>query len=690
MPILPVARSQTGGSSVKRRGKGVSSADVGTVSPQIQRAKGLNVPKEAFQSTAGIGAQELGDAAFEAAQRIQITETKIQNREDAVARAGAINQYNEDVAAEIERINVEGDPSLPETSQEFGKFMADKQAELSQAHGESGASEDSMATLTVRLADIESAGTGRMAGLSATAGQAKAKQAFQADVSKLGVNISNDTSSQNIAAQRLALRQSVEDYAGAFTAEEEQAMFDAGNEHLSMVAANVWLNADKPELFEAHMTDPAFASSISPEAQRTLFNKAQTIRGTKDKIIEEIRQIEVVIGRPMTQQEREDHLLKSPTKKAATKVEKETANLVERGFDPNFATDMANGRIRTFGPDKLGKYTTINSVTGQEVEVSPANQAAIEAAIPKPETTPKKAKVSLEDAVVAGTGPFADIQSRISNVFGPFMDGALFQDTTDARQQVQIFSQVAKKALINNSKFAIHEQKIVAKLLPDVDKFFKDPDTARSNLGILKSTLEDFQKAKGKELKKGNISAQREADLIDQVSSIGEILTMMEPPEGTEKAPQVPEGQPEGTRLLKTKSKNGLHVFQRPDGSQFTLTPDEAGSKEKVTTPKEKVTSPLVKNNTEDQGFGIRHDPTQGVKGIGFIEGEHFDADGKRMTEVTVGIKINDKEVDVPAINLLTTKEDMKVIASGKLSRKIFDKAEVAARDRIKKVSQSS
>tara|TARA_R110000787_G_scaffold3805_1_gene14635 strand:+ start:8124 stop:8432 length:309 start_codon:yes stop_codon:yes gene_type:complete len=82
-------------------------------------------------------------------------------------------------------------------------------------------------------------------------------------------------------------------------------------------------------------------------------------------------------------------------------------------------------------------------------------------------------------------------------------------------------------------------------------------------------------------------------------------------------------------------------------------------------------------------GFGKRHQKDQGDKGIGFIEGEHFDKDNKRMTEVTIEIKIDGEKIDVPLINGLTTKADMKVIASGKIDPVIDAKAEKWALSRI-------
>ena len=129
-----------------------------------------------------------------------------------------------------------------------------------------------------------------------------------------------------------------------------------------------------------------------------------------------------------------------------------------------------------------------------------------------------------------GTGPFAKIQAGISNVIGPFVEGTLFKDTTDARQQVRTFAQIAKTRLVNNPKFPVAEQEIVAGLLPDQNEFFRDPDTARSNLRELKGFFVTSKAVKEKEAKKEKISAERRADLADQISGIDEILSLMETP----------------------------------------------------------------------------------------------------------------------------------------------------------------
>ena len=128
------------------------------------------------------------------------------------------------------------------------------------------------------------------------------------------------------------------------------------------------------------------------------------------------------------------------------------------------------------------------------------------------------------------------------------------------------------------------------------------------------------------------------------------------------------------------KNKSDLIVamdeFQRKHSQKKT------GAFKKKITSKFEVTSSHVKNN--EGGIGqSRHQPGQGEKGPGFIEGIRFDKDNKRMTEVTIGIKLDGKEVDVPLINGLTTKADMKVIASGKIDPVIDAKAELFALARI-------
>jgi len=209
--------------------------------------------------------------------------------------------------------------------------------------------------------------------------------------------------------------------------------------------------------------------------------------------------------------------------------EKRIEELQGRGFSRDSASDIAAGDIKVIGPDQFGNIFTVNRVTnerrrvvGKQAEylVSPEFQQQGQAQGPVP-------IASLSGAVGKGTGPLAYTQEAISNVFGPFVSGAMFPETTRSRERVRVFSQLAKSALVNNPKFPVAEQKIVQQLLPDVGKFFQDPDAAREKLKELKSVLEGFKGIKQSQASSDKLTQKRRGELSDQISRIDEVLAFI-------------------------------------------------------------------------------------------------------------------------------------------------------------------
>ena len=696
MPLLPVDRSANDTRGRKKlSGQRLSGGDAPVINPGVARAKDLSVPQGAFDSGLSQVTQEAAPFVADTASRLQTAEIKQQSRTDTIARASSINQHTETVNAELSRLNSEEDLSDPKVMAKYGAFLSQQEKQMLESHE---GSPDSMATLTVRLGDVSSGAVGRGSALSAKIGSDKAKQLFEGQLTPLGEAVSADPSMKNIDTQLTNLNTSVADVAGAFDPSEEALLLKTGREHIARSAMNSLINGGNLERAKTLLSDPTIANGLPPAARREYINKLNVANKAKNKFRDEMRQKEEFLGRPFTTQEREQLLDIDPTTNKLTQFDKEVKNLTDRGFNSDFAHDIAGGNVKIVGPDNTGQFFSINAVTkkktlltedmaavgtksleGQEGQEGEKTTPAPEAT-PAPEQAPVPEKTSLDEAIEVGTGPFAQVQAGLANVIGPFTEGALFQETTDARQQVKTFAQVAKTALVNNPKFPVAEQKIVQGLLPNVETFFQDPDTARSDMKVLRSSLEGMQEAKLKELTNAKgITSKRRGELADQISSVNEILSMMETPE---EAP-LPEGIEEGSRLV-GKSKGGFDVYQTSDGRQFEVTPDEeAAPTEKAEPPKKKVTDTRVKNPTDDMGFGLRHQPGQGDKGIGFIEGEHFDKNDDRMTEVTIGVMMDGKEVDIPLINGLTTRADMKIIASGKKDPVIDAKAELFALARM-------
>lgn len=260
--------------------------------------------------------------------------------------------------------------------------------------------------------------------------------------------------------------------------------------------------------------------------------------------------------------------------------------LTARGLSLGLSQDIANKDIKIIGPDDFGDLFSVNITTGEKTKIEDQDKRAITTIIEpsqtnvsdntKPTVSSDKSTIQdnnkqnglpfatsisqfadvpfvsedgsiqfpesditppdftskpLQRSIEKGTGPFAQIQAGISNFIGPFTEGAIFKDTTDARQQIKIFNQFAKSALSSRrARFTEGEQSRISTLLPDIDKIFTDPDTQRNNLKKLGDVLRKSKKTKIKESKKDNITTKRKAELSDQISRIDELISLMKSP----------------------------------------------------------------------------------------------------------------------------------------------------------------
>jgi len=272
--------------------------------------------------------------------------------------------------------------------------------------------------------------------------------------------------------------------------------------------------------------------------------RIEAAKTSKNEMVDKIRQMETILNRPLTQDELLKHLGIAPTENKTTNRDKKYGNLRDRGYSEDFANDMANGFVTVKGPDNEGRFFAINSVTNERRQVNDADARLItdetaaqpapkEAVAPPPvEKAPGKV-TALEEDISKGTGPIARIESGLSNVFGPFIKGAVFEETTNARKSVETFNLLVKQAFNpgGDGKFPVHEQKLIEKLLPEVDAFFRDPDRVRGELKEMEKSLVNLTKIRTDQLKSGSrMTEKRKGTLIDQISIINEVLSYMHIP----------------------------------------------------------------------------------------------------------------------------------------------------------------
>lgn len=83
---------------------------------------------------------------------------------------------------------------------------------------------------------------------------------------------------------------------------------------------------------------------------------------------------------------------------------------------------------------------------------------------------------------------FDAVLGQIAQAFGS-KDSVLFKDVQKARNNMRIFAQRFKQALINNPRFPVAEQERLLALVPDPDVWFKNPATALDDWNRLREEL---------------------------------------------------------------------------------------------------------------------------------------------------------------------------------------------------------
>jgi len=280
MPTLPVSRSQTAGSRAKQRGRRVSSGDVGVVSPQSLRAKALSVPTEAFQTTAGIGAQEIGPAAEEAALRLKLAEDKQQTRKDAVALSKASSAMRAADEEAFLKASTEGDLSDPEQLSEVGSARAQRQQEAIDSWT---GSEEGLDRLKVQLETQSSNFTSRVSAKSVEIGRAAVGEEINARLAPFVSNASQDPTMLNIQEQILNSNAVIEEFAGSLDPIEEAAEKKAASERILLGAFDKIILSGDLSVADTFLNESTAIQGMGKAAMRdsrrqleTAFSKRKT------------------------------------------------------------------------------------------------------------------------------------------------------------------------------------------------------------------------------------------------------------------------------------------------------------------------------------------------------------------------------------------------------------------------------
>lgn len=576
----------------------VSSINVPAVTPA--QDPGVSIPAGAFKSGVEIASEQLTPVLFEAQLRLN-------NRRDTVDRSKKINQYNTETDETLRKFNLEKDLSSEDVLQEYATFLNKRSQELLREHQ---GTDDSRARLEVRLQDIASAAQGRANSQSVALGREEALKTFNDGLDPIIARVASNPTRETIDEAFLDVEVILDDARGSFDPTEENLLLrDRGRELVALGALDTLLNLGRTETAAALLDEGNLASALSPDTaidmrRRILITQTSQDDATKAGLA--VREkLRAALQREPTEEEIQRKLdIDDP----ASRRDQEISGLMARGATEEFAVDVTDGNVRVVGPDQFGQFFSANVVTDEIKLLSEQDQATVSGAVSQPDqqaqpsqqpkqpaktttqptlprTRTKKGTVqkvtpetSLEQAISQGTGPFAKIRAGISNVIGPLMIGkAINLKTTDARLQLRLFNQFAKSAVVNNPRFPKFEQELVAKFLPDVDVFFKDPDTGISDMRRMRDEMIVLRDAKDKELGGPKITAGRQGELFDQISKLNEILSLMEAPIADDTAaatgePQRPDDVPEGSTFL-GNSIRGNPVWLTPDDRKLEVVP---------------------------------------------------------------------------------------------------------------------
>lgn len=267
-----------------------SARDVATVSPRITSDPGLRVPAQPTDSSFGAASDILTQVAL-----------KQENRRDTVDRSSRINQYTREADLELRRLNTEADLSDEKVLSGYGAFLAERRQKLIEEHG---GSRDSIANLTMRLQDVESSAIGSASGISAKIGREKVVKTFGDALSPLVQRATQDPKLENINQLFTGLETQISDIRAALDPTEEDKFRQTGRQQIVMSAVDTLIARGRVETAESLLRDGNLAQFISPEAQRDMSRRVETIRFAREETTRKIAQAEAVLGRPLKDTER--------------------------------------------------------------------------------------------------------------------------------------------------------------------------------------------------------------------------------------------------------------------------------------------------------------------------------------------------------------------------------------------------
>jgi hypothetical protein len=274
----------------------------------------LNTPSIAQAEQAVVAPAIVGDLLSNTAERMF-------RREDAVDRARLFGQFNEEAAAELRRLETEGDLSRPETVQSYSQFLQAKKSELLGAHRGSA---DSRAALQERFEGIRSTYVGEIAGKSTAAARKLVQDQMQNTLGGLASQAYD--APQSLGDLFATLDDIVDDMGPALSPEEMRAYKIGGSAEIAATAAESMLDHGNIDGAEELLASPDLGEVLPPSVMRRMRSRitVQRVNEERDRteLIRKQRQIEGFLGRDLSGAEKLALVGLEPKPRAATTADK--------------------------------------------------------------------------------------------------------------------------------------------------------------------------------------------------------------------------------------------------------------------------------------------------------------------------------------------------------------------------------
>lgn len=185
-----------------------------------------------------------------------------------------------------------------------------------------------------------------------------------------------------------------------------------------------------------------------------------------------------------------------------SQFDQRVSELRARGFSDQEAQDIAAGRVRVSTNPVTGDTQLVNVATGQSGQITGTGGPVITAE-ERGRLFNQNASIDrvlglsegLEESAASASGPRGNIGALVNSLAGLLGRNAPLpaDEIAAARQDIRLFNQIAKTAIVNNPRFPVAEQQVVERMLPNADDFFTNPSNEFNKVLQLQQFLRDLQ-----------------------------------------------------------------------------------------------------------------------------------------------------------------------------------------------------